>query len=61
VAPKLGGGEIFTVKHTAMDVAYCVRNFRLKNKDEIQLQLERCIENSQNVLLGSTIWSGSMQ
>ncbi len=41
-------GEIFIVKHTAMDVTYSIKGFRGKNKDEVPVSVERCIEESGN-------------
>jgi myosin heavy subunit len=44
--------EVFIVKHTAMDVVYNTRGFRIKNKDEVPLSIETCIEesNSQKIV-----------
>ena len=45
--PKMTNDK-FIVFHTAKEVEYTIAGFRIKNKDEIPRELDKCIKNSSD-------------
>ena len=46
-----GSTDSFTIVHTAKEVEYCITGFRLKNKDEVSLELDTIMIESSNKIV----------
>ena len=45
-----GSTDSFTIVHTAKEVEYCINGFRLKNKDEVSMEIGKIMLETKKMM-----------